>query len=163
MKMSLAIGVLAFAGIITSACATAGHGSEPCALRTQDSTYLKGGPVFRDCAVQKKAVLITKDLHPVFQPAQGRSSCVAAEAEFVVSPTGTPEMETAHLTRSTDQEFGMALMALLPQLRFNPAEVNGTPVRQIYSHKEQIQIVRVAVPAGSPPPTRPPGPRPAGC
>jgi len=163
MKTSFAIGVAVLAGIIAAACATGGHGSEPCTLNAQDSTYLRRGPVFRDCAVQKKAVLITKDLHPVFRPTQARSTCFSAEAEFVVNAAGAPEMETARLTYSTDPEFGMALMSLVPQLRFNPAEMDGLPVRQIVSHKEQIQVLQVTVPAGSTPPKRPPGTRAPSC
>lgn len=163
MKMITGVFATTLAIATVAGCASGGHGSAPCEPRPQDSTYTKSGPVFRECAVQKKAVLITKDLHPVFRPPQGRNSCFAAEAEFVVNSAGAIEMETAHLTRSTDSEFGMAVMTLLPQLRYNPAEVNGVPVRQIVAYKEQIQTVRVSVPAGSPPPTRPPGPRPAGC
>jgi hypothetical protein len=153
--------------VVLGACASAGgpagaggrHSS--CPLRAQDSVYLAAGPVYRDCAVDRKAEVET-NLHPDFRPFPGQS-CYYAEVEFVVGPTGIPEVPTAHVVRSNNHEYGDALSALVPRLKFRPAIRDGATVRQIVDFKQVMQSVVVAVPMGSAPPSRPPAPLPPSC
>ncbi len=142
--------------ILAAACASAGHRSARCELRAQDSTYATSAAVYRDCAVDRKAELTTTNIRPELGNSPPRPGCRAAEFEFVVSPVGTIELQTVRTVRSTDKEFADAVAATLSQFRFRPATVDGVAVRQIATYKSQVAVVRVAVPAGSPPPSGPP-------
>ncbi len=151
--------------IFAAACASAGgpaaaraRGSR-CPLEAKDSVFLAGGPVYRDCAVDRKAESIA-DVHPDFRP-DPMERCYSAEIEFVVNQIGLPEAETARLVHTTDRRFAEAVYQTIPRLRYHPALRDGAPVRQIVDFKSAMQSVLVAVPAGSGPPTRPPmGPPP---
>jgi len=161
------IAIVAIAGVVLGACASAGGPAgaggrrSSCPLRAQDSVYLAAGPVYRDCAVDRKAEVET-NLHPDFRPFPGQS-CYDAEVEFVVGPTGAPEVPTARLVRSNSREYGDAVSALVPRLKFRPAMRDGVAVRQIVEFKQVMQAVVVAVPMGSAPPSRPPAPLPPSC
>jgi hypothetical protein len=61
-----------------------------CALRATDSLYLSAGPVYRDCAVDRKARIKTRPtlIPPATIPDK---QCVSAEFEFVVDTVGWPD------------------------------------------------------------------------
>ena len=148
--------------IATAACASASGGSRKgaCALVSGDSIYLKRGTVYRDCAVDQRASLVDRSAHPDFRPTSlppGGRACYSAEVEFVVDTTGVPEAEPVTVLRSTNREFAQAVVAVVPRWRYQPATIQGVPVRQIVREREAIAQEVVAVPAGQMPrPGRPP-------
>ena len=132
-----------------------------CALRPQDSTFFASGPVYRDCAVSTKAVLLTTGVRPDFQPdrqALKSGVCAVVELDYVVGADGFVEAKTAHVVKTNNPTYADAVVAILPLWRFEPAKLNGAPVRQIISAKEKVQVVTVVMPAGQmpSPSTRPP-------
>lgn len=131
----------------TAASTSAGGGA--CALRPQDSTFSVSGTVYRDCAVTAKAVPLTKDIHPDFQPPQKSGGCYVAEMEYVVNERGVIETKTARVVRTNNQAFAEAVISILPQWKFEPAKLNDVPVRQIVTDKQQMMTMMVAMPAGS--------------
>lgn len=126
-----------------------------CPLQAQDSVYLAAGPVYRDCAVDRKAEP-TAHPRPAFTPNPAQS-CYSAEVEFVVDATGVPEPGTAHVVRSNSRDFAEALTAVVPQLRFQPAMRDGIAVRQIVEFMQMAATGSAVTPLGSslPPPVVP--------
>jgi len=61
--------------LLVSGCATANGGSAvassrrsaPCNLRSEDSLYVVGGPLYRDCGVDRPAHLVTSNVNPEFR------------------------------------------------------------------------------------------------
>ena len=136
--------------IASAACAAgASHARQAsCALAPADSTYLVRGPVYRDCAVDRRARLLTTDVRLEFEPpgppAEG-TACYRAQIEFVVDSAGVPESETANIVRTNDPAFANAVLATLPRWRYQPARKNGVAVRQVVRENQSmaIQVVRV--------------------
>ena len=144
--------------VAVAACASSsGRSGQTCALTAADSAYAIAGPVYRDCAVERRAVLLDRSEHPDFRPPSppiGGKTCYSAEVEFVVDASGRPEAETAKVLHTTDPEFAAAAVAAMAHWRYRPATIQGAPVRQIVREKESIAQVIVMVPAGQIP--RPP-------
>ena len=146
--------------LVAAACASAGGAAGPrnrasrCPLEAKDSVFLAGGPVYRDCAVDRKVEAIGT-VHPEFRP-DPATRCYSAEIEFVVNQKGLPEEETARIIHATDRQFAEAVYQTIPRLHFHPAQLDGAPVRQIVDFKSAMQSVLVAAPAGSAPPMEPP-------
>jgi hypothetical protein len=168
MMMRCSLCLVALAGIV--ACASAGSGGPAtastrsrCALTNRDSTYLARGPVYRDCAVDDKAQLITNNTRFDFQPAASDNGCLAAEVEFVVDTLGKPEMGSVQVVRATTRAFGDAVAAAVPSFLYQPARVAGVRVRQIVSERRSVIVGRVVVPMGSAPPSRGSAPRAPTC
>jgi len=152
------VGAALCAGLtLAAACASAGGvaGRARCGLTGHDSTYLAGGPVYRDCAVDTKARLVTTGLHPDYRPS--RNGCYSAEVEFVVDAAGVPEPRSIRTVRTNDPAFAEALAAFVPGLKYEPARIGGAPVRQIVSERQSFMTGTVLVPKGSAPPSRPSG------
>ena len=127
-------------------------GGANCQLSASDSTYLQGGPVYRDCAVDTRARLLDERVTPDFQPSSPQTSgrqCYSAVIEFVVDTAGIAEVETARVARTNDQSFADALIRMVPRLRYHPARKNDMPVRQIVQFSRAVALV--AVPAGQVP------------
>lgn len=140
-----------------SGCASAGGSGarhESCGLRGFDSTFAAAGPVYRDCAVDTKAQAINPNARLDFQPPRGGSNCYSAEVEFVVSATGSPEMNTARVVHTNDRSFAQALLTAIEAWRYRPAVKDGQHVRQIVSERRMAQTSVVLVRAGSAPPSR---------
>ena len=148
-------------GICTlGACATGGGPGTPsngCPLRERDSTFVAGGPVFRDCAVDVKARFVSGNQRPDFRPTAVRNDCYFADLEFVVSPSGTPETQSARIERTNDQGYADAVMATLGTWKYEPSMRAGVAVRQIVSEHRAMSTVVLRVPAGGSPPSGPPG------
>jgi len=75
------------------------------------------------------------------------SGSVSAEFEFVVDSLGVPDMNTARLIKSNDDQVMRMAKNAIPQLRYEPAMKNGHAVPQISRYKmeiatEQEQVVR---------------------
>lgn len=147
-----AVGAIACAAFI-SACASTGGGAgggvrqsstiqrrAACLLRSDDSVYLQGGDVYRDCAVDKQASVVTTNVHPDFRVTGPAGACYTAEWEFVVGENGEPEAESQRLLHASDDQFAEAVHAMIGQLRYQPAVRDGNPVRQIVIRRESAQV-----------------------
>lgn len=153
-----------------AACASAGGSAKDlaespdgrradCALRSQDSVFLARGVVYRDCAVDVRARLVTP-VRADFSPP--RPACYSVTMEFVVDTAGVVDTRSARVTRTTDNAFAESVSLTLPRLRFHPALRDGIKVNQIVSHGAMMSSIVVRVPAGSPPPSKgmmPPAPK----
>lgn len=149
---------LASIGLIACAGASSTTAAARCALSSADSIFLRRGPVYRPCAVDRRVEVITKP-QPDFRPDLSfGQSCYSAEFEFVVDTTGTPEVDDARQLHANDANFATAALTALAAWRYKPAYLNGVPVRQVTTTKFGLAAVVVAVPAGGTPrpPTRAP-------
>jgi hypothetical protein len=162
------LGSLALACAI-AACSSnhAATAATSCGLRPSDSVFAAAGPVFRDCAVDKKANLTTTNIRPDPSSYSGGSrpmngQCFSVELEFVVGEHGAPELGTARVERSNDPRFADAWLKTLATWRYEPAVRAGKPVRQIVDERRTAATQVVIVAKGSPPPT-PPRERPPNC
>lgn len=148
--------------VIAAACAGASHGSSSsqratCALSPSDSVLAGGRPLYRDCSVDRPArQLNVGAARPNFHTADMGSACYSADLLFVVDSAGRPESSTVQVVRTTDRAFADAVVETVPLWRYEPAIRSGVRVRQIVTTHQAIASVVVAVPAGSPPPSRPP-------
>lgn len=162
-------GFLALACTVTACSGNrATAATTPCALRSTDSVFASIGPVFRDCAVDKKAKLLTTDVHPDGSSFMGTArvmngQCFSVELEFVVSEHGAPELGTARIVRANDQGFAEAWLKTLSTWRYEPATRAGKPVRQIANERRTAATEVVRVASGSAPPSMPPRDRPPNC
>ena len=141
---------------ITAACASGGgaaDASQSCRLRSSDTVFTRGGPVYRACGVERPAQRISDVAPAVARP--NPRECYSAQIEFVVGPDGVPEAGTARTLKSSSTEFAHAVLATLPRWRYEPALLNGVPVRQIVTEEQGMQGVvagaRVVSAGGSPP------------
>lgn len=147
--------------LASAACASAATtgGADRCALAPADSIYLQGGPVYRDCAVEHRAVLTNRSPHAQFQhspPPPGGKACYVAEVQFVVDTAGRPEENTAKVLRTNNTDYATAAVSAMSQWRYSPATIHGAPVRQIVREKEEMAEEVIAVPmGGTPRPGRP--------
>jgi hypothetical protein len=139
-----------------AACAGSSHSSSgaPCGLTPGDTVFLKRGAVYRDCAVDQRAKMVTRVAPEFRSSAASGGACYSAELEFVVGTDGMPESDDAQVLRTNDPSFAAAVVAVLSRWHYNPGLVHGVPVRQIVKEKIAIASVIVAVPAGQTP--RPP-------
>ena len=153
--------------MIAAACASAGGKSaqrKECELSDRDSAFAVGGPVYRDCAVDRAARLLAIDRHPDFRPTgTPRTTCYSADLEFVVDSTGKPETRMARIVRASDQGYAESVLATLNSWKYEPAVRDHRPVRQIVTSHQTLSTMVVVVPAGSPLPSRPPASRPSSC
>ena len=63
-------------------------------------------------------------------------------AQFVVDTTGRADMSTLRILQSDHQLFSDAVRQVLPKLRFIPAEVGGTKVRQLVQQPFRFGLSR---------------------
>lgn len=135
-------------GLLTLACAssstTANARRADCDVRPEDSVFVATGPAFRDCGVDQRATLTTKEVRPDYQ-ASGPDGCSSADLEYVVSTDGGVELGSARVVRASDDAFAQAALLMLPKLRFQPATRDGVPVRMIVREKVRP---RPSLPAG---------------
>ena len=147
------------------ACAGAANRTTPagpsCSLGGRDSVFAVGKPVYRDCAVERRARL-TATVPPDYRPAVPRTGCYSVDVEFVVDTLGKPELATAQIVRTNDQAFADAVFATLGRWKYEPAMRGGTLVRQIVNEHRSGASMLVVVPAGSGPPPKP-SQRPPSC
>ena len=152
------IGMLLGAALLSgAACATRGgeQGGERtrCELKATDSLFASTGPVYRDCAVDRKARLINStQIRP--EPVNITPGCQSVQIEFVVGIDGTPEVGTVRTVRATSSAFASSVIETLSLWKYEPALIDGIPVRQIVNTERKMSIVVVA--AGSPGPPRSP-------
>jgi hypothetical protein len=145
---------LMVAAVAACASGSSGTGRASCTMATRDSIYLRRGVVYRDCAVETRAVATDKSAHPDFRPSSsppGGSACYSAEIEFVVDTAGVPEVETATVLRTNEPAYATAAVEALARWRYRPATIHGFAVRQIVQEKQSMAIAVVRVPAGQTP------------
>jgi hypothetical protein len=112
---------------------------------------MAAGPVFRDCEVDRKAELRGSEPRlPYTPPATGSSSgrCYSAELEFVVSAAGEPELSTVRARPANDPDMEQAMRSLLPMRRYQPALLEGRPVRQLVVYRVALGVIRVVSASG---------------
>lgn len=156
------------AAALATACAssparTADAGA--CELTAADSAFLAGGPLYRDCGVDRPAEMVrgSVDFSPPGNPR--RDECFNAEVEFIVDRDGRPEHGTVRLVRTSHPPFADAVVSSVPGWSYTPAQRNGATVRQVVRER-RVLAVRVVTTvtttsggagAGRPPrPTTPP-------
>lgn len=83
-----------------------------------------------DSQVEKAATAVPGAGAPAY-PEKLRKSGVEGETlvEFIVDTTGRAEPASFKVLRATNSEFGEAVQAALPSMRFSPAEIRGRKVR----------------------------------
>ena len=93
--------------------------------------------------------------HNAPPPSTGRpQACSSVEVEYVVDESGMVEVQTARVVKTTNPQLAEAFMAILPAMRYQPAKLDGTPVRQIVSDGVALMSQVVASSKGSPPSSR---------
>jgi len=110
----------------------------PLPVQTDDSP-----PIHLTCQVDRQAREVRSNAVLNWQPALDEikpNSCFRVELRFVVDTLGVPERGTISLISTNNPGFGLAVMALAPDLRFAPGRLNGRPVRQVVTHKESVGV-----------------------
>jgi bla regulator protein blaR1 len=92
--------------------------------------------------VDKPALLAPGNQAPVY-PQLLRAAGVSGEVivQFVVEPSGTPDMNTFKVLKSTHELFTRSVRSAVSQFKFIPAVVRGTPVRQLIQEPFQFSLV----------------------
>jgi hypothetical protein len=72
-----------------------------------------------------------------------------------------PDARTARVVRTNTAEYAEAALAVIPRLRFEPAQRDGVPVAQIVERKYEAIVKTVIVREGAPRPN--PGRAGPGC
>lgn len=117
-------------------------------------------PIYLPCQVDREAREARSKAVLNWEPAPGEvqpNSCFRVEIRFVVDATGVPEPGTVSLTSTNNGGFGAAFVALVPDLRYTPAQLNGRPVRQVVTFKESVgvrTVINSGIGVGSSTPSR---------
>jgi protein TonB len=77
-------------------------------------------------------------------PAELRAAGIQGEvvAQFVVNREGAAEVESFKVLKASDPQFVDAVKAVLPQMRFYPAQVDGQPVKQLTQMSFEFNLVK---------------------
>lgn len=146
-----------------SSTATAQKGKRPCTGAVPDSLAPTVTPIYRDCDVDKPAKLKGQpriSYQPSTATGMPRQNCMVAEFDFVVDTLGRPEMSTVHARPTNDRDLEDAVSAVLPQLRYEPAQLDNHPVRQVTMYRSTVGVMtRVVSSRGISPPSSPRPPR----
>jgi len=130
--------------VSAAACASAGRSPSPvrCVPSELDQAWLAGGAVFRACEVDRPARFLNPAVNIDFQPPLPPlvQSCFAALINVVVDTDGTPEAATARIARTNAPVFARAVLASVPDWRFQPALKNGVAVRQVVSVNRAVSV-----------------------
>lgn len=113
-----------------------------CDRSDQDTTRYLHLPLYRACAVTLAARRIATDMRPDFVPTGRDRNCFSALIEFAVDTLGRPEPWTARVVKASDPGFGAAALVIVPGLRFEPAQLGGRRVRQLYELREVLVVRR---------------------
>jgi protein TonB len=105
---------------------------EAAAAKARSEREAEASRTYFEFQVERQALPLAGNPAPVYPPML-RSANVEGEvlAQFVVDTTGAVDMTTFRILKSTHDLFTSAVKALLPNLRFSPAEVGGRRVRQL--------------------------------
>jgi hypothetical protein len=161
----IAIGVtclaLAFGCAGRASNATTGVAQAASARRAScqavDSSFALGGPVFRDCGVDREAAVRGRQPPMDFNPRAIRD-CNSVVVAVVVDERGAPVPATAKVIRTNDSEFAQAFLNTIPAWQFTPAQKDGMPVKQVVELRQSVmtRAVRSDRPMAPPAPSRQP-------
>jgi hypothetical protein len=160
---SLRLGVVVLALVCVAACAgrssadpqhavapareagTTGHGrrGRSCDRSDQDTSSYAHAPLYLTCAVDVPARLVEQRLQPDFRPDMHDRACYSARLTVAVDVMGHPEPGTVHIVRYTDRAYAQAVEAAVPGFRFEPARLEGEPVRQVFDWVTSLTVRRV--------------------
>jgi protein TonB len=93
--------------------------------------------------VEKPAEMLSDSPKPKY-PAVLESSGIAGQvqAQFVVSSSGHADLSQFKVLNSTNELFTQAVKAVLPRMRFSPAQIGGKPVNQLVQQTFQFAVPR---------------------
>ncbi len=145
---------------VTSSPVAAQRSKRKC-LDTPVDSVPGGVPAYQACHVDREAQprgsAPRLDWTP---PSSGLrdGSCLRAEFTFVVDTLGVPEPRTMRDVTATSIDFQQAVRDVIPRLRYEPALLNGAPVRQVVTYRQSlaVRVVISSSPSGRPPSSRPP-------
>jgi hypothetical protein len=121
-----------------------------CELRSSDSAFVAGHPVYRECAVDVPARNLSRGEGPFTRPSGPRADgCHFVELAFVVDTTGKPEVGRARILQSSDRSYADAMLSTLPTWRYEPARIGSALVRQIVTDREMVSVVVQRIDAGT--------------
>ena len=146
---------------ITLICLAAPTSAQRRAVRctgTPIDPLVVAGPVYRDCDVDRPANLRGTAPQPAFTPATAEARdgrCFRAEFQFVVDTLGVPDLATLQAVSANHTGYAEAVRSTLTGLRYEPARLDGRPVRQIVVYRQSMAI---RVSTGGERGVRPPGP-----
>ena len=131
--------------LFCASASTQAQGKKKCAETPIDSTN-PASPVYQECHVKRKASLRGSPPRPDFSPnPAGSTACYRADFAFVVDTTGAPELSTVRRVSSTDPSFAEAVEATIARLRYAPARLDSTLVRQVVNFTSGLSIRTVVV------------------
>jgi TonB family protein len=98
------------------------------------------GP-YHDFQVEKSALLRANNPMPQYPPALERAH-VEGEVlvQFVVDTSGRIDVNSLKVLKSTNDQFTLAVRSVLPETRFDAAEVGGRKVRQLIQMPFEFKI-----------------------
>jgi protein TonB len=106
----------------------------------QTTTQIDANQTYFEFQVEKQAA-VAQAAQPRY-PDMLRSANVEGEvlAQFVVDTTGRAEMSSFKVIKTSHDLFTNSVRAVLPQMRFYPAEVGGRKVRQLVQMPFQFAL-----------------------
>lgn len=118
-----------------------------CKTTVPDSLARATPPAYSECQVTRPAERQGEHRTLSFAPSELtqalRMGCLRASVGFVVDVRGRVEEETAALLETNFPEFGRAVLATLGRLRYQPAQLDGQPVRQWTTYHREGEPSRV--------------------
>ncbi|MHB1312374.1 MAG: hypothetical protein ACYC3L_10175 [Gemmatimonadaceae bacterium] len=120
-----------------------------------------GLPVYQACQVEREAkpsgMAPRLDWNPPLSDLRD-GGCFRAEFQFVVDTLGVPEVGTIRDVNANNANFEQAVKDVIPRLRYEPARLRGSAVRQVVSYHQTVGVRRVVTssPYAPPPSSRMP-------
>jgi bla regulator protein blaR1 len=106
-------------------------------------TRVSPNQAFREFQVEKRVTPLPGSARPRYPDALRKQHVEGAVlAQFVVNPTGQPDVSTFKVLTSDNVLFTSAVKSALAGMRFKPAEVGGRPVRQVVELPFQFSLSR---------------------
>ena len=106
-------------------------------------TAIVESQTYYDFQVEKEARAASGNPQPRY-PEVLKASGVEGEvlAQFVVLETGRADMDSFKILKSSNELFSSSVRAVLPQMRFLPAEIGGHKVKQLVQLPFEFKINR---------------------
>ena len=96
--------------------------------------------------VDSAAVRDPSSAAPSYPPAMMNLSIEgAATIKFVVDTSGRVDLSTVQTLTATNPAFAHAVLDALPKMRFHPARLGTTPVRQTSQEEFKFQLTRLVI------------------
>ena len=146
--------------VLTSSPVAAQRSKRRCPDTPVDSMP-SGVLVYQACQVDREARQRGSGPRPEWTPSTSElrdGGCMRADFKFVVDTLGVPEVETIRDVTATNMGFQQAVRDVIPRLRYEPALLNGAPVRQMVAYQQTVgvRVVMSSSPSGRPSSSRPP-------